>query len=519
MACCPLSQADEESGGEKAAGRRPREWIWESDSRHRITRVCYLCMLSGDAVDDLAHPALGQTRWDYAGGDPTVSPWREHKAKLDAHEEVRRFGYDLRSPSGKRQYLVIEGRPLFDVAGRFLGYRGLACDETARHEAAQQAQHQALDARERLEAALSASETGTYRWDLQSGVLERDANLNRLLGLAPEAEMASVAAFDLLIHPEDRSRVQAANGQAISEGVSFRQDYRIVLPDGSVRWLADRGRVVCDQDGTPRYMTGACRDVTSRKALERELETAKREAEIASRAKSLFLGHMNHELRTPLNAVIGFSEVLQLDPTGALTETQKEYVSIIHQAGHHLLALVNSVLDLTKVEAERLDLSLEALDLKDAIERCFSLVRARAEQGGLRLHLDLPEELPPLRADELRFKQILLNLLSNAVKFTPPGGAVRLTVAQEGDVACFKISDTGIGMTEEEIEAAQEPFRQIEGTYVRRHEGTGLGLPLAKRLTELHGGSLTVTSAPGEGTTVSVWLPCCSDASQPSDRP
>ncbi len=239
-----------------------------------------------------------------------------------------------------------------------------------------------------------------------------------------------------------------------------------------------------------------------------ELERARIAAETSSRVKSQFMAHMSHELRTPLNAIIGFSEMIREALMGPVSARYRDYANDIHSSGSHLLRLINDVLDLSKVEAGRLELHEETIDLAKLVEECRRLVADRVRAGGLSLTIEVPPALPAVRADELRLKQIVLNLLSNGVKFTPAGGRVTLAAAAtaEGGIA-LSVDDTGIGMAEAEIPVALEPFRQLDSAFSRRFEGTGLGLPLARRLAELHGAALAITSARGRGTTATLTLP------------
>lgn len=286
-------------------------------------------------------------------------------------------------------------------------------------------------------------------------------------------------------------------------------------------------------------------DVTEAKQREEALRAAKEEAEIANRLKSDFLANISHELRTPLNAVIGFSDMLAEGVIGQLAPKQREYVVDIRASGLHLLGIINDILDLSKAEAGRLTLDERPFDLFRSIDGALRLVRPRASAEGVSLAVDAPPISIGVLADELKLRQILLNLLSNAVKFTPAGGEVTVRVrrghppsdgfaivadadpaktvafpaqlpagnggddSDAGDAACLLISvtDTGIGMTADELDLAFQPFVQVDSGLNRRYSGTGLGLPLTRRLAELHGGTLIVRSAPGQGTDVTVVLP------------
>ncbi len=240
----------------------------------------------------------------------------------------------------------------------------------------------------------------------------------------------------------------------------------------------------------------------------RALEQAKDQAELASRSKSEFLAIVSHELRTPLNAIIGFSEVMITGLFGPLgNDRYRDYITAILDSGRHLLDVINDILDVSKIEAGRVGLMLESVAIDEVVAAALRLVEGRARAGGLELSAAVPAGLPPVHADRRRLLQILINLLSNAVKFTPAGGQAAIAAAIEGGDLVLTIRDTGIGMDAAEIAVALEPFRQVDGRLARRYQGTGLGLPLAKSLTELHGGSLDIASAKHQGTTVTVRIP------------
>jgi signal transduction histidine kinase len=243
-------------------------------------------------------------------------------------------------------------------------------------------------------------------------------------------------------------------------------------------------------------------------AIEKQqLNLAKVEAETANRTKSNFLANMSHELRTPLNAVIGFSEVIKMAMFGPLSEKYRTYGKDIFDSGTHLLNLINEILDLSKLEAGQFELHEENVDLSVIIPACVHLVEAQATKANVQLVSAVSRDLPLIRADDRRMRQILINLLSNAVKFTPEGGTVRASASLNNGEITIAVSDTGIGMTPEQIPRALEAFGQIDSTISRKHEGTGLGLPLAKRLAELHGGVLKIDSKINLGTTVAIVLP------------
>ncbi|HXP75353.1 MAG TPA: ATP-binding protein [Stellaceae bacterium] len=247
-------------------------------------------------------------------------------------------------------------------------------------------------------------------------------------------------------------------------------------------------------------------DLSSLKQHELALAATQISLESANRAKTDFLAHMSHELRTPLNAIIGFSEMIASALVGPLSARYRDYATDVNVSGKHLLEIINDILDLSKVEAGRLELQEATVSLAAVVEACRRMVTERADAAGVALKIH-PADLI-MQADELRLKQVLLNLLSNAIKFTPKGGLVTVatTVTAAGEIA-ISVADTGIGMRPEDIPRALEPFGQVDDAGKAPREGTGLGLPLAVCLTELHQGRLSVESAPGRGTTVTVILP------------
>jgi signal transduction histidine kinase len=238
-----------------------------------------------------------------------------------------------------------------------------------------------------------------------------------------------------------------------------------------------------------------------------EIEDKSRQLEAASRHKSEFLANMSHELRTPLNAVIGFSEVLLQRMFGALNDKQDEYLKDIYASGQHLLSLINDILDLSKIEAGRMELAPAPFHLPTALENAVTLVRERAGRHGIALQLDIDPQLGEVVGDERKIKQVLLNLLSNAVKFTPERGRISLKAGQRDGAVEISVTDTGVGIAPEDQAAIFEEFRQVGSDETRKQEGTGLGLTLAKKFVELHGGRIWVESEVGRGSTFTFTLP------------
>jgi signal transduction histidine kinase len=278
--------------------------------------------------------------------------------------------------------------------------------------------------------------------------------------------------------------------------------YERVTPGGRVLQIRRRGM----PDGA---IVSVYSDITEIKASERKLIRARSQAEVANHAKSDFLANMSHELRTPLNAIIGFSEIISQELFGPIrNEKYLEYMKDIHQSSLHLLSIINDVLDMSKIEAGKLELSKEALNIQTVIREVIRMMRERAECRRIELIAELIDEEIDSWADERAMKQIFLNLLSNAIKFSKEGGRVYIRVlGDRSDLAVVEFEDFGIGMTEEEQERALQPFGQAKPSTTRNYGGTGLGLPITKGLIEAHGGRLEIRSHAGHGTVVRVILP------------
>lgn len=244
-----------------------------------------------------------------------------------------------------------------------------------------------------------------------------------------------------------------------------------------------------------------------REKMVSELAAARIAAEGSNKAKANFLANMSHELRTPLNAILGFSEIIKNAAFGPIARNYQDYAGDIHDSGTHLLSLINEVLDLSKLEAGQFELSEQHVDLAFLTAGSMRLIEPLAQKAGIGLSQSIEQGLTFIRADERRMRQVLINLLANAVKFTPPGGHVGLTMRRVEKGLLIEVADTGIGIAADKIDLAMEPFAQVESDTNRRYQGTGLGLPLAKRLVELHGGTLSLKSRVNSGTVASIILP------------
>ncbi|HLO77015.1 MAG TPA: ATP-binding protein, partial [Magnetospirillum sp.] len=296
--------------------------------------------------------------------------------------------------------------------------------------------------------------------------------------------------------------VKAAAGEFVRfETTHPGADGQMVVIDFSLKPVTDdSGRVI--------YIIPEGREITHIKRAEQELVAAALLAEAANNAKSAFLAAVSHELRTPLNAIIGFSETIIEQVFGPLSNDRyAEYITMIHAAGSHLRDVIEDVLDVARIEAGEWTLQEDELDLRECLDGAVRMISRKAEARQVALYTDLPADLPRLRADPLRLRQMVLNLLSNAVKFTAPGGRVTLAATNGAEGMRLAVSDTGIGIRPEDMDHIWKPFFQAEASLSRRFGGTGLGLPIVRHYVEAHGGTIAVDSTPGRGTTFTLNLP------------
>ncbi|HEX2203843.1 MAG TPA: PAS domain S-box protein, partial [Longimicrobium sp.] len=457
----------------------------------------------GPGWNDVLHP------------DDRARSWARWEHSLQTGEPYS-IEYRFRRHDGAYRWFLGLALPLRGEEGPIERWFGTCTDI----EAQKDGERRLRETQERLEAALEASATGTFRWDIRTGALEWDAALDRLFGLDPLQTPRSLDAFVARVHPDDRARVGAAAERCRAEGAHFHEEFRVVRPDGTVRWLLDKGRTALGDDGLPRSMTGACTDITERKAAELEREALLAAAQAASQLKSRFVADMSHEVRTPINAVLGYADLLELGVHGALTDVQREQVRRILRSARHLLALVNNSLDLAKIEAGEMSVLRVPVGLRPL---CLAALEMAEPLAGAR-SLAVSDDTAPLEGvaawgDEDRVRQIVVNLLTNAVKFTPPGGAVRIAGrraagAPEGVVPgggaggwiAVEVADTGTGIAPEMQERIFMPFVQETGAERSGVHGTGLGLAISRTLARLMGGEITLRSAPGEGSSFTLWL-------------
>lgn len=489
------------------------DWFWELDENLRFS------FFSDRFTDITGVPQkrlLGKTRQESGVTGVDADIWQAHLDDLAAHRPFRNFIHPRTKPGGEVVWLSINGVPVFDDHGTFTGYRGVGRDITESR---------------RMEEALRLSER-RYRdlvesshdliWSVDADGIFTFVNraaANLILGYEPEDMIGKTSTY---FKTPEQGRKDFEKFEKIKKGekcIGYETIYK--RKDGTYVDLSFNAIVVTDADDNVLGTTGTARDITERKRSEDALRQAKEEAEAANRTKSEFLATMSHELRTPLNAIIGFSEVMEHNLYGPLGDSRyQEYALDIRRSGQHLLSLINDILDLSKVEAGKMEIHEEVFEVANVIDSVRSIIWGRAEAAGLRVSSALADGLPYLRADRRMVRQILLNVLSNAVKFTPAGGRIAVEVGTGDDQGLvIKVTDSGIGMDRDGVRVALSLFGQVEGSLSRKNQGTGLGLPLSVSLAELHGGHVDIDSAPGVGTTVTVRFPKERSVLHPAEYP
>jgi len=361
---------------------------------------------------------------------------------------------------------------------------------------------------QRLRFALDAASMGTWDWDLSTNTVVWSDNLERVHGLPPGTFDGTFQSYEREIHPEDRDRVLASARRAMEHGVPHDVEYRIVAPDGTVRWVEGKGQVEYDEDGRPIRMTGVCMMVTRRKEAELQRLAA---AEEASRMKDEFLATLSHELRTPLHAILGWIEMLQSG--GLPPDVARQAIDVIGRNARLQAQLINDILDVSRIITGKLEIERLPLFLPPLIHTAVGGVLPAANAKQVRLLADVPADLPPIEGDPKRLQQVLANVLSNAIKFTPVAGEVRVRCEADQDAIVIEVSDSGVGIAPEFLPFVFDRFRQADSRSTRKHGGLGLGLAIARHLLEHHGGEVRAFSeGAGQGTTIRMRLPVSSTA-------
>ncbi len=428
-----------------------------------------------------------------------------------SHYEI---DYRTVSPAGEVKWIRAIGRGFYNNEGQPIRFDGVTMDISERKKAEallRDSEAQLREGRERLQAALNGSGAGTFRWNIQTNALDWDENLDRLFGLPAGNTIRSLEKFIAVVHPDERRGVIERCERCAREGADFDMEFRIIWPDGSIRWLDDQGATYRDATGRPLYMTGMCIDITERKRAEEALRAAKEQAEAASRLKDDFLAALSHELRTPLTPVLMTAATLKDDPR--MADDIREQLAMMERNIALEARLIDDLLDLTAISHGKLKLRLERCDLNAFIERAIEMVAPDAKAKNLAIIRDFSAAQPRFVADLTRLQQVVWNLLRNAVKFTPPGGKISIrtqeTRSPEGiPWLTFEVADTGIGIEQAHLARIFEPFDQGAHVHNHRFGGLGLGLAIARAVVTAHGGTIRAQSeGVGQGATFVVTLP------------
>ena len=426
---------------------------------------------------------------------------RSHRPVIGTGPQGRHAEFRIVRPDGAVRWVASWARREV-LGGRELAF-GVNLDITNLHRA----QSELRQTQERARLATESAGIGTWERDLRTGKARWDAQMYRLRGLPVGPETPPDDMRYAAYHPDDRELINRNKARAGRNGDSYENEFRVVFPDGSIRWLATRGLVKRDAHGDPERMLGVTWDITEHRRAEQALRE-KAAAVQASAAKSQFLARMSHELRTPLNAVLGFAQLLGNDPGDVLSVHQQQRVDRIHSAGLHLLALIDDVLDLATIESDSLPLADEAVSLQASLDDVLQWTQMQALQAGVVVHA---EAMPGwVRADPRRVRQILSNLLSNAIKYNRPQGEVWVSsqrVEQQGLPAwALCVRDSGRGLSPEQRAQLFQPFNRL-GAERESIQGTGIGLAIVHHLVRLMGGDVTVTSELGRGSEFRMVLP------------
>jgi len=500
---------------------------------HRLAKLCYWTydpvasaagsgdrlVFSGDTEEVLGAPAETLNR---ATASPLVAMahpedrervLQEWRAFMASPETSWTFEYRLCRSDGEIRDVSISAEKVVSDRGPLGQVIGVVQDITDRKRNERAiARNEAL-----LRHAHRLSRVGYWVWEPRDveqssdrGWLHVSTEFSDILGVQPED--IPLQETDLLrkfAHPDDLATATAAvEGFVARSADRYNVQLRGIRPDRSIVHLHMEAERLRDPNGRTLYEIGVMQDVTEQRQREIELLTAKRTAEIANRTKTQFLANMSHELRTPLNAVIGFSQLIRDQAFGEIADRYVNYADDINSSGKLLLALINDILDMSRIEAGQQKLLEEVIPVDSVVNDCVRMVTSKAADGGVKLIVENKGRLPALRADERALKQVLLNVLSNAVKFTPQGGSVTVAAeAMPGGTLDIRISDTGIGIAEEVIKDLFLPFRQADASISRRFGGSGLGLAISKKLMELHDGEISIASHPGRGTCVTLHMP------------
>lgn len=360
-----------------------------------------------------------------------------------------------------------------------------------------------------LENIINNSSTMVFLWKAEDLWPADYASENvTKLGYSAEDFVNGRINYGQLVHPDDYQMVRDTLAQKCEDGSdNYASEYRLVTKDENILWVNEKTFIQRDRDGKATHFQGIVQDITERKQAEEAIIRAKIAAESANMAKTEFISNISHELRTPLTLLIGFSDLLYSEDYGPLNEQQKKFLSTMLNNGNHLLKLINDLLDFSHIESGEIELHVNEFRVADAIDEIEALMMPFSQKKGIDLKCDIEVEKPVIKADVLKFKQILYNLVNNSIKFTNQGGAVTIGGRISDRKIDLFVKDFGIGIEQEDLEKLFNPFFQVDSSTSREFGGTGLGLTLVKKFVEMHGGRVWVESEPGKGSTFGFSIP------------
>ncbi|CAN5492252.1 hypothetical protein BH10PSE5_BH10PSE5_00160 [soil metagenome] len=437
---------------------------------------------------------------------PWAEKWRFAYDSCLGGETIRKERLASRDAEGRPVWTNIELAPWRNARGEVGGMVAASHDITNMVDALERTER----SEQRLTLAMEIADIHVWEMDYQRRELIK-AGAEDTFFTEPKTYDELFRDIYSTIDLRDRPNVEAAWKLHAEEGAPYRPEYRIIRTDDREVWTSAACRLVLDREGRPARLIGAMQDITKRKEAERALLQAKEDAETANRAKSAFLATMSHEIRTPLNGVLGMAQAMAADE---LSTVQRDRLDVVRQSGETLLHILNDVLDLSKIEAGKLELEEAEFDISDLARGAHAAFTAIANKKGLSFDLAVESEARGVYVgDSTRVRQILYNLVSNALKFTECG-EVRVCVARTDDGLRLSVADTGIGIPPERLANLFQKFEQADASTTRRYGGTGLGLAICRELAQLMGGAIRAESAPGGGTTFTVTLPLTKSAAQ-----
>lgn len=503
-------QASEERWQLALQGSDASLWDWNLLT-HKIFRTQRWRQLRGLSQEEVGtNPAEWVERIHPEDRDRVLAAFNDHLARKTPFYAAE---YRVRQRDGQYLWILDRGQAQWDENGTPVRIIGSEMDIDRRKQAEEELRKNTVH----LSSAQRIARLGSWEFHIDTQAIRWSEETYRIFDRALQDGPPTLEEFSNYICESDRPMVQAALDLVINHNQPFEAEYRICHADGTLKYVLSRGELVYGESGRPPVLVGTVLDISARKLAELQLQRTNEELDRATRLKDEFLANMSHELRTPLNAILGMSEGLGEGIFGPINDRQQKAIATIERSGRHLLELINDILDLSKIEAGKLEIDAAPVSVDYLCESSLTFVRQQAVTKGIDLTMRELSPMPDIVVDERRIRQALINLLTNAIKFTPTGGRVELSVSYgenpNGRTLELSVIDTGIGIAQADLCKLFEPFVQIDSRLNRQHEGTGLGLALVKQLVELHGGQVSVTSQVGQGSCFTISLPYLTEAS------